>query len=163
MSVAAWAAVASSIVAAVSLCVAAGSFLVAWKAWRRDELAVRRDVLRRLVGNAYRLTQKWQGQEGEPFIALNEAFVVYADFPRVTSALENMRNELSRDGRLSPNLVTLVIAMADAANVPVKSLDERFVTSPFVPGEPGGRREHDSRALRHENEVGASGNPPIVT
>ena len=53
MSVAAWAAVASSIVAAVSHCVAAGSFLVAWKAWRRDELAVRRDVLRRLVGNAW--------------------------------------------------------------------------------------------------------------
>ena len=65
MSVAAWAAVASSIVAAVSHCVAAGSFLVAWKPWRRDELAVRRDVLRRLVGNAYRLTQRWQGQEGE--------------------------------------------------------------------------------------------------
>ena len=100
MSVAAWAAVASSIVAAVSHCVAAGSFLVAWKAWRRDELAVRRDVLRRLVGNAYRLTQRWQGQEGEPFI-------VYTDFPRVTSALENMHNELDRDGRLSPNLVTV--------------------------------------------------------
>ena len=134
MSVAAWAAVASSIVAAVSHCVAAGSFLVAWKPWRRDELAVRRDVLRRLVGNAYRLTQRWQGQEGEPFI-------VYADFPRVTSALENMHNELGRDGWLSPNLVTVVMAMADAAKVPVKSLNERFITSPFVPGKPGGRLE----------------------
>ena len=104
------------------------------KAWRRDELAVRRDVLRRLVGNAYRLTQRWQGQEGEPFI-------VYTDFPRVTSALENMHNELDRDGRLSPNLVTVVMAMADAAKVPVKSLNERFITRPFVPGEPGGRLE----------------------
>ena len=146
MSVAAWTAVASSIVAAVSLCVAAGSFLVAWKAWRRDELAVRRDVLRRLVGNAYRLTQKWQGQEGESFVALNEAFIVYADFPRVTSALESMRNELGRDGRLSLNLVTVVMAMADAAKVPVKSLDEEVHQQPVCPG----RTRRSTRGMNRE-------------
>ena len=31
--------------------------------------------------------------------------------------------------------------MGSAAKVPVKSPNERFITSPFVPGEPGGRLE----------------------
>ena len=55
--------------------------------WSRNELELRRDVLRRFLGYRYRLAGGFTGTDGEPFIALNEAWVVFANYPDVISAL----------------------------------------------------------------------------
>ena len=101
--------------------------------WRRDELEIRRDVLRRLSAYRFRLTEGRMGQDGEPFIALNEAWIVFAEYPEVKSALVRMHMELGKPGRLSENYVSLVRAMAGAARVPVSDLDDVMLDRPFVP------------------------------
>ncbi len=101
--------------------------------WEQDKLNLRRDVLRRLFAYRYRLTESLMGGDGEPFIALNEARIVYAGFPRVTEALNKMHRELGIEGLLSLNIVALVRAMANAANVSVDDLDESFIERPFTP------------------------------
>ncbi|MYB76354.1 MAG: hypothetical protein F4X83_04510 [Chloroflexi bacterium] len=98
-----------------------------------QKLNLRRDVLRRLFAYRYRLTESLMGGDGEPFIALNEARIVYAGFPRVTEALNKMHRELGIEGLLSLNIVALVRAMANAANVSVDDLDESFIERPFTP------------------------------
>ena len=100
--------------------------------WRREEVALRRDVLRRLFAYRYRLTESLKGRDGEPFVALNEAWIVYADFPQVTEALTRMHNELGIEGRLSPNIVALVRAMAEVTNVSVHDLDDNLIERPFT-------------------------------
>lgn len=105
--------------------------------WRRDELAMRRDVLRRLCGYRYRLTGDRVGQDGEPFVALNEAWVVFAEFPEVRGALVKMHMELGESERLSENYVSLVRAMAGVARVPVDDIDDVMLARPFTP--PSGR------------------------
>ena len=53
----------------------------------------KRDVLRRLVGNRFLLTKPGCGGEGEPFIALNETFVVYdirKSFPPCAICIRNL-------------------------------------------------------------------------
>ena len=101
--------------------------------WERDGLEVRRDVLRRLSGYRYRLTEGRMGQDGEPFVALNEAWVVFAEFSEVKDALVRMHMELGEPGRLSKNYVLLVRAMAKAARVPVGDLDDVMLERPFTP------------------------------
>ncbi len=134
----------STWIAIVSLAFAALSAAIAFKAvqqarqlqqrqWERDELDMKRDVLRRLLGYRYRLTESLKGSDGEPFIALNEAWVVYMNCPQVTAALVRMHDELGVDGRLSPNIVAVVRAMADAASVPVHDLDDGVIERPFTP------------------------------
>ena len=137
----------SLVVTIVAVLIAAVSTFIAFKAvrqaehlqqeqWKRDELALRRDVLRRLFAYRYRLTESLAGKDGEPFIALNEAFVVYADFPKVTKALTRMHDQLESDGHLIRNIVALVRAMADAANISVQDLDDGFIERPFTPPAP---------------------------
>lgn len=94
---------------------------------------LKRDVLRRLVGNRFLLTRPNVGSKGEPFIALNETFVVYAEHPEVISALRKMHEELALPDRMSDNLVSLVKAMAKAAKVPVHQLNDDFFLRPFTP------------------------------
>ena len=77
-----------------------------------NELEVKRDVLRRFAGNRYLLTESRVGRDGEPFVALNEVFVVYADHPQVISAPRKMHEELGIQNRPSDNILTLTKAMA---------------------------------------------------
>ena len=100
---------------------------------RYSEVERKRDVLRRFVGSRYRLTGQYMGGEGEPFIALNEVFVVYAGHPQVISKLRKMHEELSIPDRLPDNIVSLVKAMAEAAKVPIRELNDDFITRPFTP------------------------------
>ena len=68
-----------------------------------DELATKRDVLRRFAGNRYVLTENPRTTiqpNGEPFVALNEAFIVFAKDPRVIEALRVMHDQLGQQGRL---------------------------------------------------------------
>lgn len=94
---------------------------------------LKRDVLRRLVGNRFVLTKRGVGSKGEPFIALNETFVVYADHPEVISALRKMHENLALPDRMPDNLLSLVKAMAKAANVPIHQLNDDFFLRPFTP------------------------------
>jgi hypothetical protein len=94
---------------------------------------LKRDVLRRLVGNRFVLTNPGVGSKGEPFIALNETFVIYADHPEVIYALRKMHENLALPDRLPVNLLNLVKAMAKAAKVPVHQLNDDFFLRPFTP------------------------------
>ena len=102
--------------------------------YRSDQLAVKRDVLRRFAGNRYVMVENSLGVQptGEPFVALNEAFVVFAGDLKVIEALKTMHAELGRPNRLVDNIVTLVKEMAAAADVPI-GLNDSFIERPFVP------------------------------
>ena len=69
---------------------------------------------------------------GEPFVGLNEAFVVFAANPEVIEALQIIHAELDRPNRLVDNIVTLVKEMAAAADVPI-DLNDSFIERPFAP------------------------------
>ena len=105
-----------------------------WLHYRFSILSTKRDVLRRFVGNRYVLTSLLhEGRVGEPFVALNEIFVVYAEHPQVIAALKKMHEELGTEDRLVDNIVTLTKAMAKAAKVPVQELNDEFIARPFTP------------------------------
>ena len=99
-----------------------------------DQLAVKRDVLRRFAGNRYVMGENGLGVQpnGEPFVALNEAFVVFAGDSEVIEALQNMHAELGRPNRLVDNIVTLIKEMAAAADVSI-DLNDSFIEHPFAP------------------------------
>jgi hypothetical protein len=98
-----------------------------------DRMKLRREVLRRFVGNRHLLVGPTTGQ-GEPFVALNEVFVVFSDAPAVISAIKKMHEELGEEGRLVDNIVTLTKAMACAAGVRLESVNDSFIEKPFTPG-----------------------------
>lgn len=95
--------------------------------------SVKRDVLRRFVGNRFILTQSHPNYSGEPFVALNEIFVVYADDTNVISALKKLHADREYDHRFEDNLVALIKTMAKAARVELRQLNDYFLMHPFVP------------------------------
>ena len=94
---------------------------------------LKRDVLRRLVGNHFVLTAQGEGSKGETFIALNETFVVYADHPEVIRAFRKMHEDLALPDRMPNNLLSLVKAMAKVTKVPIHQLNDDFFLRPFIP------------------------------
>ena len=73
--------------------------------------------------------------DGEPYVALNEAWVVYADFPQVIDALERMQYDLSVSGsitELPQNLEVVVREMAKAADIPFTHMDSGLIVYPFT-------------------------------
>ena len=107
--------------------------LIAWNLNRKhDEQKQKRDVLRRFVANRYFLTENFVGKSiNEPYIALNEAFVVFADSPPVISALKKFRQELKQNQ--IGHILTLIKAMAIASKVSIDKLDDDFISHPFTP------------------------------
>ena len=93
----------------------------------------KRDVLRRLVGCRFVLTQPGVDSKGEPFIALNETFVVYAGHREVISTLRKMHEELHLPDRMPDNLLSLVKEMAKATKIPIHQLNDDFFLRPFTP------------------------------
>ena len=103
--------------------------------YRLSQFSMKRDVLRRFVGNLYTLTSNDPVplQPGrEPFVALNEALVVYSKDRTVLDALRTMRVGLGHPGQLADNIVTLVKAMADVCGLAV-NLNDSFIDRPFTP------------------------------
>ena len=118
----------------------------------RYRLRWKRDVLARLVGNRHFLTVKWKGRSsGEPFIALNQAFVAFDASLPVLDALKKYHAELDLPGpdRNENNLVTLIKAMAKSSGVRVDGLNDFFVTHLFTPPSPEGLG--DEMKMRHRN------------
>ncbi len=99
---------------------------------RHTKNLLKLDVLRRLVGNRSALTAQNVGNSGELIVALNETFVVYADHPKVISALKKLHEERNMEGRMEGNLISLVKAMAEATNVPIHQLNDDFFLWPFT-------------------------------
>ena len=104
------------------------AFVSNWWHTRSNTLSTKRDVLRRYMGNRYLLTKGRMGQTGEPFVALNEAVIVFANNPPVIAALKKLKKEHNEDNRMM-----LVKAMAKAARLPTRKLDRDFFEYPFTP------------------------------
>ncbi|MDE0553633.1 MAG: hypothetical protein OXI24_05420 [Candidatus Poribacteria bacterium] len=92
----------------------------------------KRQALRRLSASLYKTTPQWMGSTGDPFDALNEAWVVFADDQEVIAALKTLHPYYGR-GKIDENIPRLVKAMAKASGVPVENLDAKFLVYPFTP------------------------------
>ena len=120
-----------------SIVIAGGAWCINYETLQRENLEDRRDVLRRIMGYSYRLTEGRTGQDGEPFIALNEASIVFAEHNEVIDALEILHRGVNKEEeQLVPNLVELIKAMIVASELPphARDLPEKFLVKPFVPG-----------------------------
>ena len=106
--------------------------------WDRNQLDLRRDVLRRLVGYRYRLTDGYVGTEGEPFIALNEIGIVFAESPKVIGALGTFRSDRIAGNSLAPSLTDLIRAICEDVGLPMTHVTEDFVDFPLTPPKDGG-------------------------
>ncbi len=104
--------------------------ITVWLNRRWEVRTLKRDVLRRLVGYSYRLTTRLVGTDGEPFVAFNEAAVVYSKHKAVVNALKKMRD---RPGVLENDFVDLVTKMAKAAKIPTDELNHDLLTQPLTP------------------------------
>jgi len=111
-----------------------GVAVSAWYYRRHDALKLKRDVFRRLAGNRHLLVAVPCEAKGEPFVALNEAFIVFNDSPKVVAALKRMHAELGQRGRLVDNLVTVMKEMARATGISMEELNDSFLERPFTPG-----------------------------
>ena len=131
-----WISIAALVVSIVSAFIALISVVQTKKLqreqWLQDELELRRDVLRRLCAYRHRLTESGAGQGDEPFIALNEAWVVFANHSTVVDALREMRVSPNQS---SAHIVSIIKAMAEASNISLEGFDEVYLEYPFVPGE----------------------------
>ena len=109
--------------------------LLTWFLNRRErDLALKKDVLRRFLGYRFRLTGSADLRRiDEPFVALNEAAVVFSDSPDVLRSLKRMHQEISQDDRLVDNIITLIKAMSKACNIPANELNDSFLERPFTP------------------------------
>lgn len=101
--------------------------------WDRNHLDLRRDVLRRLVGYRYRLTDNYVGTEGEPFIALNEIGIVFAESPKVIGAFDTFRSDRAAGNPLAPSLGDLIRALCEDAGLPMTHLTKDFIDYPLTP------------------------------
>ena len=116
---------ASGLVAAL-----AATGIQVWLHRRYDQRERRRDVLRRLVGNRHFLRGDPDVQSNaEPYISLNEIFVVFANYPDVVSAVKQYHRTHGLD-----DLLTLIKVMAKASDVPIDNVNDEFILRPFGPG-----------------------------
>jgi len=125
-------------------------------AWR-DRRKLKKDVLRRLVGHRYIFTDDFHSElppSGEPFVALNEAIVVFANDKEVLDALVQVRTT----GGGGEQLTALIKRMASAAGVEFRFDDAIFVR-PLTPGPglQGTRREDGSPAASIRRQQALSG------
>ena len=101
---------------AVSVGVAVG--VAKWNSsLRRREW--RFSVFRRLSGYRYRLTDNLKSksfEDGEPFVALNEARIVFGDCKGVQEALDEMHgNRTTKQGELARDLTKVIRRLAKSS------------------------------------------------
>ena len=99
--------------------------------WDHDRQTLKQDVMRRIVGSGHRLPRGCIDSD-EPFIALNEASVVFSDSPEVIEALSKLKNR-GLGEPLAPLLYSVVVAMARSVNI-TDDVEMDFIGYPFVPG-----------------------------
>lgn len=101
-----------------------------------EETELRRDVLRRIMGYAYRLTEGSQQIDGEPFTALNEALIVFNDCPKVKELIRKFHQELGTPERFSANYLRLIEEMANSSGISIEVGDSNIIEKPFGPKKP---------------------------
>ena len=110
-----------------------GALITAYFQRRRYTKGIKVDTLRRLAAYRYHLANRTVSATGEPFVALNEIFVVYSDETKVLKELKTFHDRLSTSpGAMTDDLLRLVKAMAKATKTELGVADN-FITDPFVP------------------------------
>jgi len=126
--------------ALISLLVSIAAILIAiWARANqnsREETKLRRDVLRRIMGYAYRLTEGSHQLDGEPFTALNEALIVFNDYPKTKELLRKFHNELDTPDRFATNYLELIEEMGKNAGISIELGDSSILKKPFGPKKP---------------------------
>ena len=112
--------------------VALGAFLTHWFNRNRDHLELKRDVLRRVLGYRWQLTQGHQEAEGHFFTALNEVLVVFAGDKDVEGEIDRFHSALKRGFR-AEDLQPLAEAMAKSARIPHGAWSRELFENPFAP------------------------------
>ncbi|MCY3791816.1 MAG: hypothetical protein OXH63_23815 [Gemmatimonadetes bacterium] len=108
-----------------------GAFILLYGGDYLDSRDSKRDVLRRLSGASFTLTgDRCPLPNGEPFVALNEAFVAYAEDEEVIEALEELRE--SGEENTGELVVALIKRMAESAGVPIP-VDDASLMQPLTP------------------------------
>ncbi len=102
----------------------AGAFAAYWLNRVRDILAIKRDVLRRVLGYRWSITTnhiedpQYAGERGHFFTALNEVSVVFARDKKVQSKLDQFNDAVnSEEGFRSEDVPPLVMAMVEASKL----------------------------------------------
>lgn len=111
---------------------AVGAFLTHWFNRKRDQLELKRDVLRRVLGYRWQLAPARQHAEGHFFTALNEGLVVFAGDKDVEREIHAFHGAL-KDGFRAEHLQPVAEAMAKSAKVPSKAWKKELFERPFAP------------------------------
>ena len=110
-----------------------GALITAWFQRRWHNRIVKVDTLRRLVAYRYHIADQTVSASGEPFVALNEVFVVYSDDPKVLEELEKFHDRIySNPETLADDLLRLIRVMAKSTKTKLGVADN-LVKVPFVP------------------------------
>ena len=73
------------------------------------------------------------GTEGEPFIALNEIGIVFAESPKVIGAFDTFRSERVAGNPLAPSLTDLIRAICEDVGLPMTHMTKDFIDYPLAP------------------------------
>ena len=128
-----------NVLSAIAILVSVGVAVSVVK-WNR--LQQRREwrfsVFRRLSGYRYRLSENLKSvsfEDGEPFVALNEARIVFGDCKGVQNALDNMDYNLAtKQGELASDLTKVIREIGEAIDKRVvKDLTEKHISRVLVP------------------------------
>ena len=155
----------ATIITALSTTIAAGvaaySARGIWRSYRlqerKEKIDIKKDVLRRIVGNRFYLTQvDKMSVMGEPFVALNEACVVFSD------DLEAMKSLRAFDEAKPPEKITvyfpkLIESLSAAAEVDGFELGGYFIDHPFAP--PSALKNNHCPQNSHQLGCGDSSKP----
>ncbi len=130
------------ITTALSIIAILGSIGVAVGVAKWNRLLQRREwrfsVFRRLSGYRYRLTDNLKSrafEDGEPFVALNEARIVFGDCKGVQKALDDMDcNRATKQGSLARDLTKVIREIGLVIDKrSVKNLTEEHISQVLVP------------------------------
>ena len=100
---------------------------------KRDQLELKRDVLRRIMGHRWTLAEGYDDPEGHFFTALNEALVVFAGDNNVENEIETFRMVISEGRFRAETLQPLVATMAKSAKVQHAGWNKTLFEYPFTP------------------------------
>ncbi len=107
-----------------------------WFFVRHERRKQKFEVLRKIVGTRFALTQKTNpASKAEFFSALNEVVILFHKDKDVITALHTLHRELKVPNRLDDNLVTLFKAMCANLNIKNGGLNDEFFLRPFTPGD----------------------------
>ena len=99
--------------------------------WHHERLTLKQDVMRRIVGYGHRVISGVITSD-EPYIALNEAHVVFSDCPDVLEALRRLKRKGMGEPSL-PLVHDVVVAMARRVNI-TDPIEAEFIGYPNLPG-----------------------------